>query len=262
MWQRSYGNRQPTAIGLLMSRQRSLLRPLPVIVLLAALGLLFALGFWQLQRGAQKQALLELVTLRSTQPALQVGRAVLGSGLEYFPAVVRGEYETTGQFLLDNKSHAGRPGFYVLTPFRISGSDTRLLVNRGWIPLQGSRSQLPQPQVPAGSRQLAGQLYAPQQAFTLERKPPPPGAALRQNLDLAVLNAQAPHPLQPYVLRLSAKEPGGFVRQWPLPGGQAVNRHRGYALQWFAMALVLVGVFLAMVRRERKSDPEQEPPHD
>jgi surfeit locus 1 family protein len=64
------------------------------------------------------------------------------------------------------------------------------------------------------------------------------------------------------VLRLSAKESGGFVRQWPLPGGQAVNRHRGYALQWFAMALVLVGVFLAMVRRERKSDPEQEPPHD
>ena len=232
---------------------RRILRPLPLLAIAVILALLVALGVWQLRRAAQKQEMFNEFTARAQGPTIQVLTEPLGLEQAWSRAQVSGQYTDHGQFLLDNRTHQGQPGFYVLTPFRIDASEVRILVNRGWIPLLRSRTELPEPPVPSDLREISGQLVAPMPAFTLERESPVFDAPLRQNLDLAFLAATAPFALHPYVLRLDADMPDGFVRQWPVPDRQRVHRHHAYAAQWFGLALVFVGVVVALARRERRS---------
>ena len=78
-------------------------------------------------------------------------------------------------------------------------------------------------------------------------------AILRQNLDLSAFASSAPYAVQPYVLRLDADDPDGFVRVWPVPDQTAVRRHEAYAVQWFGMAVVFIAVVGAMWRRELRA---------
>ncbi|MCP4827486.1 MAG: SURF1 family protein [Proteobacteria bacterium] len=232
---------------------RQILRPLPLLGMIAILILLVALGVWQLRRAAQKQEMFDEFAARAQGPTIQVLTEPLGLEQAWSRAQVTGQYSDHGQFLVDNRLHQGQPGFYVVTPFRIDASEVRILVNRGWIPLLDTRAKLPEPQVPLGLREIRGQLVTPMSAFTLERQLPVFGAPLRQNLNLAFLTAAAPFPLHDYVLRLDPDMPDGFVRQWPVPDQQSIRRHQAYAAQWFGLALVFVGVVTALVRRERRS---------
>ncbi len=138
----------------------------------------------------------------------------------------------------------------MLTPFIINPGDTRILVDRGWIPLLGSRTDLPTPEIPQGIRTISGRLVEPMRSFTLEDHPPVYDAILRQNLDLSAFAESAPYAVHPYVFRLAPDEPDGFVRAWPAPDQTAVKRHQAYAIQWFGMMFAFLGVAGAMLRRE------------
>ena len=213
---------------------------------------LLLLGVWQLQRAHDKQDRIDRFQARLNAPAVQVSREPMAKDLEYFPARARGQFESQNQILLDNQVRDGRVGYYVLTPFRILHSDTRILVNRGWIALGHSRASLPEVNVPVGERRISGRLYRPPaDYFTLEKEPASLQNTLWQNLDLAQFRAQAGYDLQPYVLRLDPELAGGYVRDWPVHLDSWADRHRGYAVQWFGLALVLgVGcIFLFRTRR-------------
>jgi len=51
---------------------------------------------------------------------------------------------------------------------------------------------------------------------------------------------------------LSPESENGFVRKWE-PYTGSIERHIGYAIQWFLMALVLsiIGVLLALKQRKK-----------
>ena len=105
----------------------------------------------------------------------------------------------------------------------------------------------------SGPKTVRGRLFEPLLGFTLEVRPPEYDSTLRQNLDLSAFADSAPYNVQPYVLRLAADHPDGFVREWPVPDLTAVRRHEAYAVQWFGMAVVFLGVVGAMWRREIKA---------
>ena len=227
-------------------------RALTGLILLSIFGALISLGFWQLQRADEKRQLLDNFASRSTQPPIALTGALLEGDRSGSPAEIVGHYEEAGQFLWDNRTYEGQPGFHVITPFVIDGSETRILIDRGWIPLEGSRDRLPRPEVPQGGRNIIGHLYAPSKGFTLEGSPPDYGAPLRQNLDLDVLRKKAAFALQPYVLRLSPDDPDGFLRAWSAPERTSVQRHQAYAVQWFGMAAVFVIALAAFNRRQKR----------
>lgn len=208
------------------------------------------LGIWQLQRADEKQAWYDSYSLRATEAPIQIPGTLLQPGRSNFPAQAYGRFDGQGQFLWDNRTHQGQPGFHVLTPFIINPGDTRILVDRGWIPLLGSRTDLPTPEIPQGIRTISGRLVEPMRSFTLEDHPPVYDAILRQNLDLSAFAESAPYAVHPYVFRLAPDEPDGFVRAWPAPDQTAVKRHQAYAIQWFGMMFAFLGVVGAMLRRE------------
>ena len=205
------------------------------------LSVLVLLGFWQLQRAQEKQMLVDRYEARVNAKSVQVSQTRMVPGLEHFSARVEGQFEEQHQILLDNRVHGGRVGYDVLTPFRIQTSHTRILVNRGWVPMGSSRARLPVLETPGQAQIISGHLYRPpERYFSLEKRLPTLADKVWQNLDLKRFHTEAGYPLQPYVLRLDVGLPGAYQQLSPRYSDQWVDRHRGYAVQWFGLALVVL----------------------
>jgi surfeit locus 1 family protein len=61
------------------------------------------------------------------------------------------------------------------------------------------------------------------------------------------------------ILLLDAGVPDGFERRWRPALGFGPERHLGYALQWFAFALLTVVLFIALNLRRVGADQESDP---
>jgi surfeit locus 1 family protein len=218
------------------------------LLTLAAIVLFINLGLWQWHRAQQKQALAasfdaggRTLAEPGAQPISQLPR--------YAQLRLTGRYDGEHQFLLDNMSHNGRPGFEVLTPLRLVDGRT-LIVNRGWVPLTASRSQLPDVRLDSAALQRpSGRLDdLPVAGIALGHVPPPVGAPwpkLTSFPTMADLSAALGQPLQARQLLLDPGQPAGFVRDWHPPGlGPA--RHLSYALQWWAFGVLALVLYAYM----------------
>ena len=228
---------------------------IPTLAALLLLPAFIALGFWQLDRAEQKRSLQAEYDRRAGEPPVAVdGHMRSADELRFYRVVAEGVYEPERQILLDNRVHAGNVGYYVVTPLRLRDSDTRVLVNRGWVPLGRSRAELPAVPPPAGMQRIVGVATVPlERKFTLGAPTQGPGwETVWPYLDMSRYRAAVTQPLQPVVILLDPNSAGGYVREWArLDAGIAT--HRGYAFQWFALALALVTLYLFVnIRRERE----------
>jgi surfeit locus 1 family protein len=157
---------------------------------------------------------------------------------------------------LDNRPMSGRVGFYVLTPLALDDG-TVLLVQRGWWPRDAAeRTRVAAPPPPAGEVSIGGRLaLAPSRWVELA---PEDSGAIRQNLDLDAFARATGLPLLPWVLVQSDEPAGaasgdGLARRWPEPASD-VHKHYGYAVQWFALAALVVALLLwfQVVRPRRR----------
>jgi surfeit locus 1 family protein len=238
--------------------KRSRLVFLPWVAAAAAIVLFISLGFWQLRRADEKRALQEAYDRRATQTEVTVDATVRpAQALQFHRVTASGTYETGYQVLLDNRMHQGAAGYHVITPLRIAGSETRVLVNRGWIGQGPNRAQLPVIDPPTGGVTVRGIATVPQAGLLLGQLSPlsPQGPTVWAQFDLAGYAAQVPFPIQPVLVLLDpASAAGGFERQWTrLDSGIAV--HYGYAFQWFALAVAtLVLSVVLTVRAYRRGE--------
>ncbi|MEX2525573.1 MAG: SURF1 family protein [Gammaproteobacteria bacterium] len=234
----------------------------PSIAVALLLPLLIGLGFWQLDRAGQKEALEEAYRSRQAAPPMDL-MAAGESGFErekmlWRRVLLRGEYLPDKQFLLDNQAQGGKPGYLIFSPFRLAGRETVVLVNRGWLPMTGGRDAVPDVPPPADNGAVRGTAKDPQStglalagsvAEDLGR-----GLVRVQQLDLEALARSNNWSLLPYVVRLEQQTGSGFVRDWREPGFGR-EKHLGYAFQWFAMAAALLIIYL-VVNMKPKPDHE------
>ena len=234
---------------------------LPLLVTVVLFPVLVALGLWQLERAAEKRALVDRWQAAAEGAARPLTEAMAAEGASRFaPVTIKGRYDTGHQLLLDNRIHGNRPGFHVLTPLHLRDAERAVLVNRGWVPMKSSRRDLPEPPVPEGSVHLRGTLTdAPGNGIRLGAADAGRGdwPKVVQYVDPARLGDQLGYPVMSRVVRLAPEAEGGFVRDWgegpPVAFGP--ERHVGYAVQWFALAATLLGIFLVVnLRREGGAD--------
>jgi len=217
----------------------------PSLAVILLLPLLLGLGQWQLQRAADKAALqAEWDARRQAPPQLLDGHPADGAALRFHPLIARGTYEAEHQIFLDNQVYRGQAGYHVLTPLRLAGSDTRVLVDRGWIAAPAERNGLPRAAVPIGEVEVRG-LGALPPRRTLELAPASGDAwqSPWQTVDFQRFRQLTGQPLQALLLQLDPEEAGGYVRDWPRPD-LGRERHLAYAWQWFAFAATLVVLWL------------------
>lgn len=224
-------------------------RPIPTLITLLLLPILISLGFWQLDRAEQKREILRNYQLQQGEPALNLNKHALTQ--EFYPyqrIEVTGRFDLTRQFLLDNKVYQGRAGYQVITPLLLRDSNKAVLVNRGWIPQMASRQELPVIPTPAENLSISGQLK-------LEM-----GNGLRlgesglqhnswpkvvQWLEIEQIEKQLGYQVQNFVLLEDPASPAGFVRDWYIKK-ISPEKNTSYAVQWFALALALVIIYLVV----------------
>lgn len=215
------------------------------------------LGFWQLDRLGQRRAQNALIAARLAAAPVDLNQAPAADLPEYQPVRLRGAYDFAQEVVLRNRAHLDSPGVHVLTPLRLAGREEAVLVDRGWIPYtEAALEDRRVFQLPVGEVVLTGLVRPPQQrefAFlpadpTLSPAQPRLDAWFR--VDLAQLQDQVPYPLLPFYVEADA---GPDPSQLPVSSPVVAldeGPHLGYAIQWFAFAVILVVGSFAL-RRQR-----------
>jgi len=225
-----------------------------VIASLGALvvGFIFCqLGLWQLDRADEKRAILSRHTHAMQLEPLRQLAGGNPQELLYRQFELRGTYDQQHQFLIDNRTFAGQAGFEVVTPFYLPGGEY-VLVNRGWIGHAGDRkvSISTDPGI-ADELTLQGLLTTPSRGFILgdsgvgkgEDKWP----LILQFVDYGTIAAKLDKiPAIDAVIIAASGQPGSYRYNWrPVAGG--VEKHLGYAFQWFAMLTALIALYLYLM---------------
>ena len=222
---------------------------LMTLATLVLLGVFVSLGRWQWQRGEDKQA----VWAEFQRDAQAVS---ISGGIDELPRFsrveLRGHFDPAHQFLLDNRSHQGRPGYEVLAPF-ITENAGRVLVNRGWIPFTGYRDRLPDVSMPPAeasqSITVTGRVEElPVSGLASGRAPPAPDAAWPKLTSFPTheeLQSMLGEPVARRILLLDPQAPGGYLREWKPPGLDP-SRHFSYAIQWWGFAAVLLVLYFGL----------------
>lgn len=219
------------------------------------LGALFVrLGFWQWHKWQHAQAEWTRFA-RGTEQLQPLGTRPLAAVEKFQRVSVSGVLDEAHQFLLDNRSWHGRPGYEVLTPLERSGGRT-LLVDRGWVPFTGSRARLPDVSfASAGTVTLSGRvadLPAPGLASgRASPGPEDPWPKVTSFPSAAQLARALGRALPERILLLDATAPLGYEREWS-PPGLAPLRYLSYAIQWWCFAGLALVLWVVMgVRRAR-----------
>lgn len=228
---------------------------LPSVAFLLLLLLLLSLGQWQWSRAAEKQALIDDKQERRMAPALVVGEQQVEPQLDRFrPATATGRYVAGQQFLLDNRLYRGQAGYHVFSRFE-TDQGQQLLVNRGWVSVGASREFLPSLPLPQGRVELSGHLDSPESVGLILGEPPYTSIAelvLLQNLDVSVLAEARQIDLSPLTLVLDEGQPGALQFDWMPVEAISPEKHLGYAVQWYALAVALIIIFVGVnTRRDR-----------
>lgn len=187
-------------------------------------GLTFSLGLWQLERASAK----EKISLERRELA---------------PISLNGQWLAEKTIYVDNRQMNARQGFFVVTPFVLADS-TYVLVERGWIARDFTdRKKLQAVDTPAGLV-----------AISVRRlQDPVPPAVIAHNaaseypivqyVSLGSVQAALQNlNYQGYVQQVGPASEG-LLRNWYEPASR-VAKHYGYAVQWFALCILLIGLYV------------------
>ncbi|HME38897.1 MAG TPA: SURF1 family protein [Steroidobacteraceae bacterium] len=222
-------------------------RPFMTLLSVVLIAMLISLGMWQLRRAEAKRALFDSFAAGTDATRIIDLRTPRLPRYQHIEA--GGHYDQTRQILIDNMIHAERAGYFVITPFLLSGGGW-VLVNRGWVPLGASRAERPTLPVSSETRQLRGRCdNLPVPGIQLGAKarlapPYPVVAAFPSHAELAQLLGESSWTPAADLVLLDPGEPDGYVRDWAAPGFPPM-RHVGYAVQWFGLALTLFVIYIA-----------------
>ena len=222
---------------------------------LAGIALGVRLGVWQLDRAAQKIALQQSQDERRAlppMPAAELARTEDAARAQFGRAIaLEGRWQPAHTIFLDNRQMGGRPGFFVVTPL-VLADGSAVAVQRGWQPRDfQDRTRIAPPPTTDGIVAVQGRIA------------PPPGrlfdfggaasGPIRQNLDLAAYAAETGRPLRPLSIVQEGAADDGLLRDWPHPAAD-VQKHHGYAFQWFALASLILGLYVwfQLIRPRRR----------
>lgn len=232
------------------------LHPGALLVTLLAIAIMVKLGLWQIDRGLEKQAIMDR---HADAPHIYQPNAQTIARLEADTRIsVRATLDTERYFLIDNQILHGRAGYHVVALATAPEFDGEYLpVNLGWVAAGIDRSTFPEITLPEGELALDGRIRIPSsRPFLLQEQtftPPESWPVRIQFPELNKLREGMRIPLMPVILLLAEDNPLGFPREWPVVV-MTPQRHYAYAVQWFGLAIAAFVVFFVASRLRAKDD--------
>jgi len=246
---------------------------LTLLVPLAA-AVMIRLGFWQLDRLDERRAYNRQVrTMTAADPVLLSKGTLTGENpavnendllnWEYRTAEVRGDYDHGNEIVIRNQAWENRPGIHVLTPLRIPGTQSAVLVDRGWLPQEEYQNQAWKSHRESGQQRVEGMIRLPQTEapFGGQSNPTPQDGEPIEAwyfVDLEAIEEQLPYPLLPVYIQEGAQGDDGQLPYTAEPEFElSEGPHLGYAVQWFGFAAALtIGYPIYIIRMQEESQRE------
>jgi surfeit locus 1 family protein len=226
------------------------------LLVLAGMMLLARLGVWQLNRLSQRRQENEQLIQQLNAPPVELsGNIAPAEGQDLIDrlALVKGKFDYDNEIILTQQSYQRRPGVHLITPLIIEGTDTAVLVDRGWAPAsEASGGDL--------SKFTDGSFVTVEGVVQASEAIPgnQPGDSLPKRewyrVDITAIENQIPYSLLPVYIKWLPKEldldpPIRAEREIDLTEGS----HLSYAIQWFTFTSILgIGYIAFIVRNERK----------
>lgn len=234
-----------------------------ILVLIVA-AICIRLGFWQLDRRAERLALNQEVTEALLAPLLTLegdsltAVATAPEAYRYRSVRVEGTLDEAGVALLRGRAYRGRPGVHVVAPLLVDGAPAPLLVDLGWIPAPDGTSADPRPYLPVGRISMEGRVQPIPSTSPVEARPlviDVDGHEIPtfQRLSRPAFLERYATPLLPVFVERAASEADASTPPiGAAPPELDEGPHLGYAVQWFSFAAIAVIGFGIVVARSRK----------
>jgi len=219
--------------------------PFLAAVMVALIAL--SLGNWQSRRAEEKQRLASELATQAALPPLDMQLVKEGKAPAYFRSVqMTGSFIAQWPIYLDNRPYQGKAGFYLLMPFKLKDSEQILLIMRGWLPRDvQNRLQLPITPTPKGELQLEGKVReSVGHVMQLGSEPALQSGVIRQNIEVAELSKASGLRLENFIIEQTSETADGLIRDWP-QASLGIEKHRGYAFQWYGLAVTALLFFIA-----------------
>ena len=225
------------------------------LVAIALIIAMIGLGFWQLNRAAYKAEKQQNMDQRIGVETQQLPSHIVDAEeWAFFRVSVSGEYLPELGFLVDNIINKSVPGVSAVTPMRIKGSQTLILVDRGWLGWAEDRTFLPVVETPEGDLDITGLLVPAAKDHFYLTDPETSGERkqLWSQLDINRFINMTSNPVQPLILILDDGQPGSYEFIWQIQDDNWIARHKAYAVQWFGLALTLLVITVLLGYKHRK----------
>ena len=240
------------------------------ILVVVASVVMVRLGIWQLDRLAGRRAFNQQVISQIDQPLLALSNDVLSGdldALEFRTVQVNGEYDLENTLVLGNQVWEEQIGVHLLTPLKIAGTESYILVDRGWIPFEEWENRTLDVYNLSGNVGIEGMLRVSQTKLGLrdcldESAGDPPFQVWCLALD--GIASYLPYDLLSVYLIQGTEAEQSATPYQAIPKIEITEGpHLGYAVQWFTFAGILLIGYPFFVRREiqarqRKSENEGE----
>jgi len=227
---------------------------LPTVIILLGMALLAWLGFWQLDRLAERRAFNSRVAAQWKVEPFNLNRETLPGDIEalaYRRVQVQGRFDYANQIVLKNQSFNGTPGVHLVTPLVLENGQA-VLVARGWVPYEQSKPEAWPPLQEPADGPITGFLQESQTVAGAELPASPQTEWFR--VDVGAIQRQMPYELLPaFVYWLP--EPGRAYSQLPVreePIELSEGNHLSYAFQWYIFALILGFGYVQLVRQQER----------
>ena len=205
------------------------------------------LGFWQLSRRAERIAQNKFLASRRFAQPVELTTLPADTAQAHFRRVrFSGNYDYAQEFVLTLRGREGSPGVHIFTPLRRPGTDTAVLVNRGWVYAPDGITADLKPWREAESVSASGfvETFPTNGPFPPATRP----RALRR-LDRAAISRLMPYPIAPYYVVLTDTAVSDSVPPRVNPAPLDEGPHRNYAIQWFSFAAISIIGLTFFIRR-------------
>ncbi|MBT9614474.1 MAG: SURF1 family protein [Burkholderiales bacterium] len=224
---------------------------LPTVAALVVVALATSAGIWQTNRAQFKRDLQARYDAQvKSAPVALPGSLVDAEAFRFRRISVTGQFDPAHEILLDNRVLNGKPGYHVVTPLKMDSAERYVLVDRGWVARGVDRTLLPEIRTPLGKIVIEGIAVPPSNKY-LELSTQTVEGKVWQNLNMKRMADLLRYPVQPVVITQLNDNGDGLMRRWNRPD-VGIEKHVGYAFQWFALAVATIVIYGVMYAKRRK----------
>jgi len=203
------------------------------------------LAFWQLARLDERRASNALISARMVDEPRDLDVLVGQYGMDpdeliYRQAVVTGRYVSADEIFSIGRNYDGVTGSLVITPLQLDDGSIMMIV-RGLVPVGTEGPPAQGYETPLGTVTLTGRLDDGEEPLRIGESPPESGVIEKiSRVDLAYIDQWYGEDVLPVDLLLDTQQPdnqGAATFSIPAPE-LTEGKHLGYAIQWFAFAVM------------------------